>query len=101
MDAYPVAGVYHNIPFVVLSGLETASQDGLDPRPQPADHAITLQSELPDVQGNDVDTLRRYLLSVDASNAPWAGRDGQPYLYKIRAVGNVRPQRFTHDNRGS
>ena len=101
MDAYPVAGVYHNIPFIVLSGLANASKDDLDPLPQPADQAITLQSELPEVQGKDVDALRSYFLSVDASNAPWAGRDGLPYLYKIRAVGRVCPPSFKADKHGN
>ncbi|KAJ8116226.1 hypothetical protein OPT61_g2302 [Boeremia exigua] len=94
MEAYPLAYVQHNLPFIVLSGLGTQSE--LEPPPSihdvlPGRAAVQISSEIPTVTGERADQLLNDFLSADGSNAPWNARGSSrkdlAHGFKIRAVG--------------
>lgn len=93
MDAYPPEYTFHNLPFIVLSGLDTT--DELDPPASvqdvlPGRATTTINSELPPVTGKRAQQLRNGFLAADGSNAPWHGRsqNGRE-SFRIRTVGRV------------
>ncbi|KAF2704509.1 hypothetical protein K504DRAFT_389801 [Pleomassaria siparia CBS 279.74] len=94
MDAYPPDYVQHNLPFIVLSGLDT-KQD-LEPL-APVQHVLpgraitTISSEIPSVTSPRAAQLLQEFLSADGSDAPWSGRGlnrrGNMPGFRIRTVG--------------
>ena len=98
MDAYPEDYVAHNLPFILLSGLETSSDDDLqDVRadyPLLREKGKRIYSDLPSLSGPVAEELRRVLLEEDASRIPWDLRDDayenpSKLEYKIKSVGRV------------
>jgi solute carrier family 25 protein 38 len=96
MDAYPPDYARHNLPFIVLSGLDTIQE--LDaPHPVqdvlPGRATTTINSELPPVTGELAQLLLDEFQSADGSDAPWNGRgfNGRGNLpgFRIRTVGRV------------
>jgi hypothetical protein len=96
MDAYPPDYCAHQLPFIVLSGLET-KQD-LEPLPPlqdvlPGRAVTTISSEIPSVTGPRASQLLQEFLSADGSDAPWNGRGqsrrGNLPGFRIRTVGRV------------
>ncbi|KAF2120977.1 Gryzun, putative trafficking through golgi-domain-containing protein [Lophiotrema nucula] len=94
MDAYPPEFVQHNLPFIVLSGLEDKS--GLEPIPAiqdvlPGRAITTINSDVPSIAGKDARQLLREFLSLDGSGAPWNARGGAGRAnllgFRFRAVG--------------
>lgn len=96
MDAYPPEYVEHNLPLIVLSGLDTAEERN-GPLPVqnvlPGRATTTISSELPPVTGERAQQLLQQFLDTDGSDAPWNGRNldrrGNIIEFKIRAVGRV------------
>jgi hypothetical protein len=96
MDAYPPDYVQHNLPFIVLSGLETTEER--EP-PAPIQHvlpgqAITfISTEIPPVTGEHAKQLLQEFLSVRGGDAPWNARglNRRDNLigFRIRTVGRV------------
>ncbi|KAF2274519.1 uncharacterized protein EI97DRAFT_435057 [Westerdykella ornata] len=94
MDAYPPDYVAHNLPLIVLSGLETADERNAPPPVQhvlPGRATTTISSELPPVTGERAQQLLQQFLDADGSHAPWNGRnlDRRANLigFRVRAVG--------------
>lgn len=98
MDAYPEDYVVHNLPFVLLSGLEPDSEDGLGSScpdyPLLHERGVHIYSDLPPLSGSTAEELREILLAEDASRTPWEARENilvEPAgtEYKIKSVGRV------------
>lgn len=99
MDAYPDDYVNHNLPLVLLSGLEAGSEDHHEPLaeyPLLSERAHHIFSDFPPLSGAVADELRRVLLAEDGSQMPWkAGQsfNGNPSAprigYKIKSTGRV------------
>jgi solute carrier family 25 protein 38 len=96
MDAYPPEYALHNLPFVVLSGLETIQElESLPPVQDvfPGRATTTITSEIPPVAGEQAKQLLQEFLSADGRDAPWNGRGlnkrGNILGFRIRTVGRV------------
>ncbi|CAL5873495.1 uncharacterized protein PFLUO_LOCUS7774 [Penicillium psychrofluorescens] len=77
MDAYPEDYVNHNLPFVLLSGLEASSEDDATASakyPLLSEKGPEIFSELPPVSGAVAEELRSVLLTEDGSRMPWKSR---------------------------
>jgi solute carrier family 25 protein 38 len=107
MDAYPAEYVVHNLPLVVLSGLNTTEEPEAPSPVQdvfPGRATTTIGSEIPPVTGERAQQLLQTLLSVaDGSNVPWNGRgaNGRSNIgFKIRTVGRVGQESLLSDTSG-
>jgi trafficking protein particle complex subunit 11 len=96
MDAYPPEYVDHNLPLIVLSGLEPTTDHGVLPPVQdvlPGRATITLSAEIPAVTGERAQQLLHELLSADGRDAPWNARGlnhrGNTIAYRMRTAGRV------------
>lgn len=99
MDAYPQDYVDHNLPLVLLSGLEVDAED--DSRnvavyPLLAEKGSKIFSDFPPLSGAVAEELRRVLLDEDGSQMPWRagiasnGNAPPPHIaYHIRSSGRV------------
>jgi hypothetical protein len=99
MDAYPQDYVNHNLPLVLLSGLEADAEDdsrnGVD-YPLLAEKGAKIFSDFPPLSGAVAEELRRVLLEEDGSQMPWragtASNGNSPsthIAYRIRSSGRV------------
>ena len=97
MEAYPTEYVLHNLPFIVLSGLDTTTGE-LEPLPPihqvlPGRATTTINSEIPPVTGDRAHRLLQEFLSADGTNAPWNSREGHrrdnTLGFRLRTVGRV------------
>ncbi|KAL4896375.1 Gryzun, putative trafficking through golgi-domain-containing protein [Aspergillus ambiguus] len=94
MDAYPEDYIAHNLPFVLISGLEPTSED--DPEVEALyplqEKGVKIYSDFPPLSGSIAEELRTALLEEDASLAPWGPND-QTYApksdveYRIKSIG--------------
>lgn len=96
MEAYPHDYVVHNLPLVLLSGLESTTVEtsiGEKSQAYLGDGGFRIRADLPPVQHPLKDDLRATLLSYDRSDAPWqshpSDKTEQPHAFKIRSVGRV------------
>jgi hypothetical protein len=99
MDAYPEDYVNHNLPLVLLSGLETDPEDGPSPSveyPLLHERGRKIFSDFPLLSGAVAEDLRRVLLEEDGSNIPWraglssSGNSAAPHIaYRIKSTGRV------------
>lgn len=99
MDAYPQDYVNHNLPLVLLSGLEADAED--DSRsvvnyPLLAEKGSKIFSDFPPLSGAVAEELRRVLLEEDGSQMPWRagttsnGNSLSTHItYRIRSSGRV------------
>ena len=97
MNAFPQDYVVHNLPLLLLSGLESGTikdQDAIDPsKVLLREGGFRISTDLPPVSGDVATTLRDILLQSDASLAKWNGKaiSAKAYGggYRIRSVGRV------------
>lgn len=96
MDAYPQDYVTHNLPLVLLSGLESESKDEPESIDYPLlrEKGVKIDSDFPPVSGSTAEELRRVLLDEDASQVAWNAReDTNARLfgvgYKVKSIGRV------------
>jgi hypothetical protein len=99
MDAYPQDYVNHNIPLVLLAGLEADVEDDSKPTvdyPLLAENGPKIFSDFPPLSGAVAEELRRVLLEEDGSQMPWkaglasSGNAQSPHIaYRIRSSGRV------------
>ncbi|KAI2998229.1 hypothetical protein CBS147346_8297 [Aspergillus niger] len=96
MDAYPEDYVAHNLPFVLLSGLEASTDDDLQcvraDYPLLRERGVKIYSDFPPLTGSVAEELRRVLLEENAFRAPWDTSEdthasSSRFGYKIRSVG--------------
>ncbi|KAH7114396.1 Gryzun, putative trafficking through golgi-domain-containing protein [Dendryphion nanum] len=94
MDAYPPEYVLHNLPFIVLSGLDATKE--LEPLPLihqvlPGRATTTVNSDIAPVTGDRAHQLLQEFLGADGTDAPWNSRGGHRrdnlYGFRIRTVG--------------
>ncbi|KAJ5281877.1 hypothetical protein N7478_007249 [Penicillium angulare] len=74
MDAYPEDYINHNLPLVLLSGLEAGSEDEINQTvdyPLLAENGLKIFSDFPPLSGAVAEELRSVLLEEDASQKPW------------------------------
>ncbi|KAL1967530.1 hypothetical protein VTN77DRAFT_3045 [Rasamsonia byssochlamydoides] len=78
MDAYPEDYVAHNLPLILLSGLEPDPDHGVNSAeaqyPLLQEKGTQIESDFPLLSGQLVDDLRTAFLQQDASGAPWNAR---------------------------
>jgi hypothetical protein len=97
MNAFPSDYIVHNLPLLLLSGLEVKSnkeQDALDhSKVLLREGGFRIKTDTPPVSGSVAETLREALLECDASAANWNGRaiSASKYGggYRIKSVGRV------------
>ncbi|KAL1886394.1 hypothetical protein Plec18167_000324 [Paecilomyces lecythidis] len=87
MDAYPEDYIAHNLPYVLLCGLEADTEDPAESSNVQYPFLFTkgteVSSHLPAVSGPVAEELRKALLEEDASEAPWNS------LNEIRRTGGI------------
>lgn len=97
MNSYPDDYVVHNLPLVILTGLEPngrAETPFVEKSFQfLGDGGFRTRAELPSLHHPLTADLRAALLAHDQSNAPWRSRSidktDQAHAFKIRSVGRV------------
>lgn len=89
MDGYPAGSLDHNVPLLVVSGLNDAAPH-LPLDDELKDQAILLRSELPTLQTKEAKILEEYFQEVDDNGKSWVGvqRD-EPYRFRIKTIGRV------------
>jgi trafficking protein particle complex subunit 11 len=102
MDAYPTDYIAHNLPLILISGLEEDNED--DAGTLKAEYPLLLEkgprifSDISSVGGDVVDRLRQAFLEEDASHAPWNSRSHvkQPsgIGFRLKSIGRVGQQPF-------
>lgn len=76
MDAYPESYVNHNLPLVLLSGLEV-DEDKSGPGlgyPLLSERGTKIFSDFPYLSGGVAGELRNLLLQEDGTHMPWKSR---------------------------
>lgn len=97
MNAFPSDYVVHNLPLLLLSGLESESvkeQDATDhSKVLLREGGFRIKTDVPPVSGDVAKALRDTFLRSDASLAKWNGKaiSAKAYGggYRIRSVGRV------------
>jgi len=90
MDGYPTHALEHNIPLLVTLGIPPAS--GAEPSidPELKEQAFLLRSNLPPLQSEAAQALRRHVEAKDAWRLPWNNRDGaRKYKFRVRVASRV------------
>lgn len=101
MDAYPEDYVNHNLPLVLLSGLEAGPEDDSKPSigyPLLAEKGPKVYSDFPPLSGATAEDLRRLILDEDDGQMPErsgllasSGNFSAPQLrYRVKSAGRVR-----------
>ncbi|KAL2872204.1 uncharacterized protein BJX67DRAFT_102450 [Aspergillus lucknowensis] len=99
MDAYPQHYVAHNLPFILLSGLETEDTQ-TDAKteeigfPLLNNRGVKIESDFPPLDGPIAEELRTLFLDEDASRDPWGTQDDNyaektRIEYKIKSAGRI------------
>ncbi len=89
MDAYPTGSLDHNVPFVIVSGLNNSQAD-LPIDNELKDQAILLRSEQPIVESRDAKALEEYFKQVDTKGRSWVGVEREePFRLQIKTIGRV------------
>jgi hypothetical protein len=114
MDAYPPDYINHNLPLVLLSGLEADAKDESRSAvqvdyPLLAEKGPKVFSDFPPLSGAVAEELRRVLLEEDGSQMPWraglasSGNSSSPHIaYCIKSCGRVsypHPVQLRHETR--
>jgi trafficking protein particle complex subunit 11 len=88
MDGYAAAYVAHNVPLLVVSGLDAQIQDK-DKLKLP-DGAIRIASEIPPVESEDAQVLLRHFRDSDAGDLAWNAREySGRNKFRVKTVGRV------------
>ncbi|KAI1416591.1 Gryzun, putative trafficking through golgi-domain-containing protein [Hypoxylon sp. FL1857] len=88
MDDYPAGSLDHNVPFLFVSGLSSASTKSALTDPVLREQGALVRSELPPIESREAKIILRCIREKDATNLPWNSRDtSRRYKFKIRAIG--------------
>ncbi|KAI1387421.1 Gryzun, putative trafficking through golgi-domain-containing protein [Hypoxylon trugodes] len=88
MDGYPAGSLDHNVPFLVVSGLGTASTKHTLEDPGLREQGILVRSELPSIESREAKIILRCIQEKDATSLPWNSRDtSRRYKFKIETIG--------------
>jgi hypothetical protein len=86
MDGYAPAYVAHNVPLLVVSGLDSAPQD----KSIAPEGAIRIASEIPPVESEDAQVLLRHFKDSDAGELAWNAREySGRNKFRVKTVGRV------------
>jgi trafficking protein particle complex subunit 11 len=86
MDGYAPAYVAHNVPLLVVSGLDSAPQD----KSIAPEGAIQIASEIPPVESEDAQVLLRHFKDSDAGELAWNAREySGRNKFRVKTVGRV------------
>jgi len=102
MEHYPTDYVVHNLPLVLLSGLEDERRVEPDlgdkARPLLSEGGFSIRTDAEPIRGDLASALVEELLSHDASTAPWnsksASTEAYGRAYKIKLVNRVGQRPF-------
>jgi trafficking protein particle complex subunit 11 len=95
MDAYPAAYVEHNLPFVLLFGLDKKDEVHGDAQEQALlqSGGFVVKSDLPPVSGERAHQLVKELLKADGAGRTWASKSGpnqgSPLGFRLQRTGRV------------
>lgn len=95
MNAYPEDYVVHNLPLILLSGLQEGQDDstsGDRTRAFLSEGGFRITTDLPEVRSDAAQTLLEALLKHDSTDKPWHERGSQAEhngVFRIRSVGRV------------
>lgn len=96
MDRFPEDYYLHNLPLLLLSGLDAENHNDLDPSRKAhnllQEGGFRIRIDAPLIQGDVARHLQESFREQDASNLPWnaqslASRNGR--VFKITSVGRV------------
>ena len=96
MDRYPDDYVFHNLPLIIVSGLDASDETVLDPSGKAhnflLDGGFRIKTESPTVKGDLAKQLLHAFRNQDASKLPWhsqalAARNGK--VFRISYTGRV------------
>lgn len=89
MDAYPQGSLDHNVPFIVVSGLNSNTFE-LPLSEELKDQSILIRSELPSLDTKEAQVLDEHFQEVDAQGRSWTGvaRD-EKFRCRIKSIGRV------------
>lgn len=87
MDGYPLGSLDHNVPLIVVSGLNS---DPPEQPPKANGPGILLRSDLPPLESREASFLQSYFEEVDERGTSWTAitRD-EPFRVRIKTVGRV------------
>jgi trafficking protein particle complex subunit 11 len=86
MDGFAPAYVAHNVPLLVVSGLDSAPQD----KSIAPEGAIRIASEIPPVESEDAQVLLRHFKDSDAGELAWNAREySGRNKFRVKTVGRV------------
>jgi hypothetical protein len=86
MDGYAPAYVAHNVPLLVVSGLDSAPQD----KSIAPEGAIRIASEISPVESEDAQVLLRHFKDSDAGELAWNAREySGRNKFRVKTVGRV------------
>ena len=90
MDAYPQGSLDHNVPLIVVSGLNSNSFE-LHLSDELKDQSILIRSELPPLDTKEAQVLDEHFKKLDAQGRSWTGvaRD-EKFRCRIKSTGRVR-----------
>lgn len=99
MEAYPEDYVNHNLPLVLLSGLEAGDDtEANSGYPLLAEKGTHIFSDFPPLSGGVAEELRSLFLQEDGTHMPWKSRvnvSGNTATanigYRIKSSGRVGP----------
>ncbi|KAM0542465.1 hypothetical protein ACHAPJ_012775 [Fusarium lateritium] len=87
MDGYPTGSLDHNVPLLVAAGLNSETNE-LPLSAELKDQSILLRSEIPPIEGKEVEVLAQYFKDIDASAKSWSVFErNEQYRFRIRATG--------------
>lgn len=89
MEGYPLGTLDHNVPLLVVSGLDNNSSKPLLSDPLLRERGVLVRSELPPVDGREAKAILRHIQEADASNLPWNRESPNKYKFKIKTIGRV------------
>lgn len=85
MDGYAPAYVAHNVPLLVVSGLDSQAQEK-----STLEDGVRITSEIPPVESEDGQILLRHFKDSDAGNLAWNAREHSVRnKFRVKTVGRV------------
>jgi hypothetical protein len=86
MDGYAPAYVAHNVPLLVVSGLDSQVQE----KSTTLEDGIRITSEIPSVESEDGQVLLRHFKDSDAGNLAWNAREHSGRnKFRVKTIGRV------------
>jgi hypothetical protein len=101
MDRFPEDYYLHNLPLLLLSGLDAENHNDIDPSRKAhnllQEGGFRIRIDAPLIQGDVARQLQESFREQDASSLPWhaqslASSNGK--VFKITSVGRVRQMSF-------